>query len=95
MGGALRYQRLHFFYDQLCPECAVLNWRKRNQSADLTGRVILLTGSRVKIGYGSRARVHSFSFCKTGGREKNGDFSESLRHLKLGLRICSVKRAFE
>jgi NAD(P)-dependent dehydrogenase (short-subunit alcohol dehydrogenase family) len=42
---------LHPFYDSLCPPCADLNWRKRHQTADLRGRVALLTGGRVKIGY--------------------------------------------
>ena len=45
------FDRLHDFYDAMCPECAQLNWRKRHQSADLSGRVALVTGSRVKIGY--------------------------------------------
>jgi len=45
------FRRLHFFYDQLCPPCAELNYRKRNQTADLRGRVALVTGARVKIGY--------------------------------------------
>jgi NAD(P)-dependent dehydrogenase (short-subunit alcohol dehydrogenase family) len=45
------FTRLHFFYDQLCPPCAALNWEKRNQTADLTGRTALVTGARVKIGY--------------------------------------------
>jgi NAD(P)-dependent dehydrogenase (short-subunit alcohol dehydrogenase family) len=45
------YSQLHHFYDQLCPACAELNWRKRNELADLRGRVALLTGGRVKIGY--------------------------------------------
>ena len=45
------YNRLHDFYDSLCPECAELNWRKRNQTADLSGRTALVTGARVKIGY--------------------------------------------
>ena len=45
------YSRIHHFYDQLCPECAELNWRKRGELADLRGRVALLTGGRVKIGY--------------------------------------------
>jgi NAD(P)-dependent dehydrogenase (short-subunit alcohol dehydrogenase family) len=45
------FTRLHFFYDQMCPACAALNWEKRHQSADLRGRVALVTGSRVKIGY--------------------------------------------
>jgi len=45
------YATLHHFYDQLCPVCAELNWRKRGELADLRGRVALLTGGRVKIGY--------------------------------------------
>jgi NAD(P)-dependent dehydrogenase (short-subunit alcohol dehydrogenase family) len=45
------FRRLHFFYDQLCPPCAELNHRKRTQTADLRGRVALVTGARVKIGY--------------------------------------------
>lgn len=46
-----QYSEIHFFYDQLCPECAALNYAKRTELADLTGRVALLTGGRVKIGY--------------------------------------------
>lgn len=45
------YSQLHHFYDQLCPACAELNWKKRSELADLRGRVALLTGGRVKIGY--------------------------------------------
>ena len=45
------YSRIHPFYDQLCPTCAELNYRKRTETADLRGRVALLTGGRVKIGY--------------------------------------------
>jgi len=45
------YSKIHHFYDQLCPECAQLNFFKRTESADLRGRVALLTGGRVKIGY--------------------------------------------
>ena len=46
-----KYDRVHHFYDQLCPNCAALNFRKRTETADLRGRVALLTGGRVKIGY--------------------------------------------
>ena len=46
-----KYDLVHRFYDQLCPPCAELNEFKRTESADLTGRVALLTGGRVKIGY--------------------------------------------
>jgi NAD(P)-dependent dehydrogenase (short-subunit alcohol dehydrogenase family) len=45
------YEELHHFYDQLCPPCAALNFAKRTELADLRGRVALLTGGRVKIGY--------------------------------------------
>jgi NAD(P)-dependent dehydrogenase (short-subunit alcohol dehydrogenase family) len=45
------YSQIHHFYDQLCPTCAELNYFKRTESADLRGRVALLTGGRVKIGY--------------------------------------------
>ncbi|MEK7781462.1 MAG: oxidoreductase, partial [Verrucomicrobiota bacterium] len=45
------YSTIHHFYDQLCPKCAELNFRKRTELADLRGRVALLTGGRVKIGY--------------------------------------------
>ena len=45
------YATIHPFYDQLCPACAAFNFRKRTELADLRGRVALLTGGRVKIGY--------------------------------------------
>jgi NAD(P)-dependent dehydrogenase (short-subunit alcohol dehydrogenase family) len=46
-----KYTEIHHFYDQLCSECAEFNFRKRTEVADLSGRVALLTGGRVKIGY--------------------------------------------
>ncbi len=45
------YQELHLFYDSMCLPCAEFNYTKRYQSAPLTGRVALITGSRVKIGF--------------------------------------------
>lgn len=45
------FTEVHHFYDQLCPSCAELNFFKRTELADLSGRVALLTGGRVKIGY--------------------------------------------
>ena len=45
------FTEVHHFYDQLCPPCAELNHHKRTETADLEGRVALLTGGRVKIGY--------------------------------------------
>jgi NAD(P)-dependent dehydrogenase (short-subunit alcohol dehydrogenase family) len=45
------YIDVHHFYDQLCPSCAAFNFAKRGELADLRGRVALVTGGRVKIGY--------------------------------------------
>ncbi|MEO8143580.1 MAG: SDR family oxidoreductase [Betaproteobacteria bacterium] len=46
-----KFTELHHFYDQMCPPCAEFNFGKRTELADLRGRVALLTGGRVKIGY--------------------------------------------
>jgi NAD(P)-dependent dehydrogenase (short-subunit alcohol dehydrogenase family) len=45
------YRRLHPFYDQLCGPCGDENLARRTASVDLRGRVALVTGARVKIGY--------------------------------------------
>jgi NAD(P)-dependent dehydrogenase (short-subunit alcohol dehydrogenase family) len=42
---------VHFFYDQMCQTCGDFNFGKRSQTADLRGRVALISGARVKIGY--------------------------------------------
>ncbi|MBL4847526.1 MAG: SDR family oxidoreductase [Planctomycetes bacterium] len=47
----VKFTKVHFFYDQMCLECGDFNHAKRSQTADLTGRVALVTGSRVKIGF--------------------------------------------
>jgi hypothetical protein len=56
------FRELHDFYDQLCPVCAKLNFLKRNQVADLRGKVCLVTGARVKIGYRCCLKVKKRSF---------------------------------
>ncbi|MEQ8472351.1 MAG: SDR family oxidoreductase [Marinoscillum sp.] len=45
------YTKVHHFYDAMCQECGDFNYAKRFQTADLTGQVALMTGSRLKIGY--------------------------------------------
>ena len=45
------YTRVHHFYHLLCPDCADFNYAKRGQRADLSGRVALVTGGRIKIGF--------------------------------------------
>lgn len=47
----------HFFYSQLCGRCADLNYAKRKQSADLSGKIALLTGGRVKIGFATALKL--------------------------------------
>ncbi len=45
------YRRLHFFYDAMCCDCGELNYAKRFATASLEGKVALITGARVKIGF--------------------------------------------
>jgi NAD(P)-dependent dehydrogenase (short-subunit alcohol dehydrogenase family) len=45
------YVTLHHFYDSMCPKCADFNYEKRFQTARLDGRVAVITGARLKIGY--------------------------------------------
>jgi len=45
------FTKLHHFYDSMCTECGDFNYAKRFQTADLSGQVALVTGSRLKIGY--------------------------------------------
>ena len=45
------YTEVHHFYDSMCKECGDLNYSKRFQTCDMTGMVVLITGSRLKIGY--------------------------------------------
>jgi hypothetical protein len=45
------FKKVHHFYDQLCSNCSEFNFAKRSFSFDLTDKVALVTGARVKIGY--------------------------------------------
>lgn len=42
----------HSFYPSLCSECGSFNYSKRQQTANLTDLTALITGARVRIGYG-------------------------------------------
>jgi NAD(P)-dependent dehydrogenase (short-subunit alcohol dehydrogenase family) len=46
-----QFKTLHFFYDTMCKACGDFNYAKRFQTANLRGKVALITGGRVKIGY--------------------------------------------
>lgn len=41
----------HAYYEKMCCACGDQNWEKREQRRDLAGRVALVTGARIKIGY--------------------------------------------
>jgi NAD(P)-dependent dehydrogenase (short-subunit alcohol dehydrogenase family) len=43
------FRTVHFFYDSMCASCG--DFAKRSQTADCRGRVALVTGGRVKIGF--------------------------------------------
>lgn len=45
------YTKIHRFYDSMCIACGDFNYERRVQTADLSGRIALVTGGRVKIGY--------------------------------------------
>ncbi len=45
------FREVHVFYDALCPSCAALNYEMRFPRGDLSGRVAIVTGARLKIGY--------------------------------------------
>jgi NAD(P)-dependent dehydrogenase (short-subunit alcohol dehydrogenase family) len=47
----VEFSMLHHFYDSMCSACGDFNYAKRFQRADLQGRVALVTGGRVKIGF--------------------------------------------
>lgn len=46
-----RFQQSHRQYPLLCVPCGSLNWSKRSHTADLSGRVAVVTGGRIRIGY--------------------------------------------
>jgi NAD(P)-dependent dehydrogenase (short-subunit alcohol dehydrogenase family) len=45
------YTQVHPFYDQLCRACGDESFVRRTPQADLRGKVAVVTGARVKIGY--------------------------------------------
>ena len=45
------FRTLHFFYAQLCPDCAAFNYVKRDEIVNMVGKVCFVTGARAKIGF--------------------------------------------
>lgn len=52
-----KFTRQHFFYPHLCVRCGDFNYHKRAAAVDLSGRVAVVTGARVKIGYATALRL--------------------------------------
>lgn len=42
---------MHFFYSNLCKKCGDLNYSYRTMKLDLSGRIAIVTGGRIKIGF--------------------------------------------
>ena len=82
----IRFRTLHHFYDQLCESCAPFNYTKRQQSADMSDKVAVVTGSRVKIGFQVVLKLlragcevvatTRFPNCAVGAYRKENDFDE-------------------
>ncbi|MEM6684354.1 MAG: SDR family oxidoreductase [Bacteroidota bacterium] len=51
------YTLAHSFYNRLCPNCAELNYTNRFKTLDLSGRNVILTGGRIKIGYATALKI--------------------------------------
>ena len=46
-----RFRRFDARYPWFCPDCSARNLQRRERDIDLRGRVVLVTGGRVKIGF--------------------------------------------
>ena len=98
-----QFAQLHHFYHAYCPACAAFNWEKRGQTADLTGRIALLTGGRIKIGFecalkllrcGARVIVTT-RFARDAARRyeaqsDTGDWRDNLEIVPLDLRFLGA-----
>ena len=61
--GKFDLNNIHKFYGNLCKKCGDYNYSFRELKIDLTGRIAIVTGGRVKIGYYIATKLLSFG-CK-------------------------------
>jgi len=52
-----QFVQLHFFYNRLCPACAVANYAERFAELNFEGQTAIVTGCRVKVGYATALRL--------------------------------------
>ena len=53
----VQFNKVHFFYNRMCPNCAEENYKNRFKNIDLEGRNVIITGGRVKIGYATALKI--------------------------------------
>lgn len=51
------FHEVHHHYHLLCPSCAAFNVAKREARVDLTGKMAIVTGGRIKIGFATALRL--------------------------------------
>ena len=59
----LKEENIHFFYSSLCKKCGDFNYNFRIIKPDFSGRIAIVTGARVKIGYYIATKLLSYG-CK-------------------------------
>lgn len=52
-----QYRMSHSFYHRLCPSCAENQHAMRFRNADLSGRNVILTGGRIKVGFATALKL--------------------------------------
>lgn len=52
-----QYQAAHSFYHRLCPSCAEYQYAMRFLDTDLSGRNVILTGGRIKVGFATALKL--------------------------------------
>ncbi|KAH9586149.1 Short-chain dehydrogenase/reductase SDR [Trypanosoma melophagium] len=62
----VRYNQLHPYYYSLCHLCGEYNFNKRLMTRDLRGKVVLLTGCRIKIGFAMALSLVRCGVCLVG-----------------------------
>ena len=71
-----RFTEVHHFYASMCPSCAEENYFRRHFTCDMRGRYCIVTGPRVKIGFG---RFEIALRERSSSRRRVGRYRERLR----------------